>query len=167
MTPQEIIARLNLTPLPGEGGWYRETYRSPERIAAGALPPRYGAARCFCTAIYYLLTPETVSAMHRVKSDEIFHFHLGDPVTMLQLHPDGTAAIVTLGTDIAAGQQLQAVVPAGTWQGAVLNEGGRFALMGCTVAPGYEFDDFELGRRSDLIGRFPQHAALIERLTSP
>jgi len=167
MTPQEIIARLNLTPLPSEGGWYRETYRSPERIAADALPPRYGAERPFCTAIYYLLTPDTVSAMHRVKSDEIFHFHLGGPVTMLQLHPDGTAEIVTLGADIASGQQLQVIVPRGAWQGAFLNDGGRFALMGCTLAPGFEFDDFELGRRADLISRFPQHTALIERLTAP
>jgi len=167
MQASKLISALQLKPLPGEGGWYRETYRSPERIAAGALPPRYGSDRPFCTAICYLLTPDTVSAMHRVKSDEIFHFHLGDPVTMLHLYPDGTAATVTLGPDISAGQQLQVVVPRDVWQGAFVNDGGRFALMGCTVAPGFEFDDFELGRRSDLISRFPRHAALIERLTSP
>ena len=165
MEAQQIIALLRLQPLPLEGGYYRETYRAGEKIAAAALPPRYGADRAFCTAIYYLLTPETISALHRVKSDEIFHFHLGDPVTMFQLHPDGRAERVVLGHDIAAGQQLQVVVPRGVWQGAFLNEGGRFALMGCTAAPGFEFDDFELGRREELLKAFPKRAEVITRLT--
>ena len=163
--PEDLITILALQPLPREGGCYRETYRAAEKIPAGALPPRYGASRSFCTAIYYLLTPDTISALHRVKSDEIFHFYLGDPVTMLQLHPDGRAETIILGQDVAAGQQVQAVVPAGVWQGAFLNEGGTFALMGCTAAPGFEFDDFELGERDELARAFPKEAEFVRRLT--
>ena len=165
MNAREIIDRLKLEPLPIEGGYFRETYRSTERLPAGVLPPRYGGERCFCTAIFYLLTPETVSAMHRVRSDEVFHFYLGDPVTMLQLEPGGGAQTILLGQDVQAGQQLQVVVPAGVWQGAFLNEGGSFALMGCTVAPGFEFSDFQPAARADLLREFPGEAALIERLT--
>ncbi|NQT19987.1 MAG: cupin domain-containing protein, partial [Planctomycetes bacterium] len=130
-----------------------------------ALPPEYGAARSLSAAIYYMLVPGSASMLHRLKSDEIFHFYLGDPVTMLQLHPDGHAETITLGQRIAAGERPQVVVPSGVWQGSFLNDGGRFALMGCTVAPGFDFDDFELGVRGELAGRYPDQAELIERLT--
>jgi len=164
MDAREIIKLLDLQPHP-EGGFFRETYRSSETIRRGALPPRYGSSRNLSTAIYYLLTPDSFSMLHRVKSDELFHFYLGDPVTMLQLHPGGRAETITLGQDVAAGRRLQVVVPAGVWQGSFLSDGGRFALMGCTVAPGFDFDDFELGERKELIAQYPDHAALIERLT--
>src|SRR3972149_1810437 len=97
ITAEEVKALLRLTPHPAEGGYFTETYRSEERVAEGALPARYAGARAFGTAIYYLLTPDTVSAMHRLASDEVFHFYLGDPVEMLHLFPDGSGRVVTLG----------------------------------------------------------------------
>lgn len=160
----EVIRRLGLAPHPAEGGWFVETWRSAEGTAAEALPARYGGARRFGTAIYYLLTPDTVSAMHRLATDEVFHFYLGDPVTMLHLLPDGQGRIVTLGTDLAAGMRPQVVVPAGVWQGARLAPGGRLALLGCTVAPGFEFDDYEHGARAALTAAWPAFADRIAAL---
>ena len=162
---QTIIRQLGLHPHP-EGGFYRETYRSGEMIAAAALPPRYGKDRSFSTAIYYLLTPDSFSSLHRLQSDELFHFHLGDPVTMLQLYEPGRGETIVLGQDIAAGQQLQVVVPRGVWQGMFLNEGGRFALLSTTVSPGFDFEDFEVGTCDTLIRRYPSCTAMIERLTT-
>lgn len=165
MDAEEVVKLLGLQPHP-EGGFYRETYRSRELISESALPSRYAGDRNFGTAIYYMLTPDKFSALHRIKSDEIFHFYLGDPVTMLQLHPNGESEVITLGQDIQTGERLQAVVPAGTWQGMFLNDGGEFALMGTTVAPGFDFDDFELARPESLMKQFPQRTDLIERLTN-
>jgi uncharacterized protein len=165
MDAQTIIKQLGLQPHP-EGGFYRETYRSQERIAAAALPPRYGEERSLSTAIYYLLTPGGVSSLHRLQSDEVFHFYVGDPLTMLQLHGDGRAETIALGQDILAGQQLQVMVPRGVWQGMFLNDGGAFALLGTTVSPGFDFADFELGTREALLRQYPSCAALIERLTA-
>ena len=142
MNAQALIETLRLQRLPGEGGFYRETYRSSERVAATALPERYTAGKEFGTAIYYLLTPETTSALHRLPTDEIFHFYLGDPVVMLQLFPDGHGETITLGPDILSGQVVQCVVPKFVWQGAALVAGGRFALMGTTMAPAFDFADF-------------------------
>jgi uncharacterized protein len=164
MDAQTIIRQLALQPHP-EGGFYRETYRCDDGLPADALPTRYTGPRNFSTAIYYLLTPGNFSSLHRLRSDEVFHFYLGDPVTMLQLHADGRAETIVLGQDLAAGQQLQVVAPKNVWQGTLLNEGGRFALLGCTVAPGFDFKDFELANRADLIPQYPSHAAWIERLT--
>jgi uncharacterized protein len=165
MDVEAIIQKLGLKPHPAEGGFYRETYRSGERLPAAALPARYGADRAFSTAIYYLLTPDGFSAMHRLQSDEIFHFHAGDPVTMLQLHPDGQGRTVILGPDVLAGQQPQVIVPRGVWQGLILNDGGTFALLGTTVAPAFEFADFELGVHDLLLQEYPAYRRLIERLT--
>ncbi len=166
MNVEEIIKHLGLEPLPGEGGFYRETYRSGDgEIPADALPERYKAGKHLATAIYYLLTPDTFSAIHRLISDEVFHFYLGDPVTMLQLHPDGSGETITLGPDIKAGQRLQCVVPRGVWQGMRLNEGGRFALMGTTVAPAFDFEDYQPARREELIQKYPDFAEIIKRLT--
>ena len=165
MDAKKIIEHLDLEPLAGEGGFYRETYRSGETIPAGALPERYSADKHFSTAIYYLLMPETFSAIHRLISDEVFHFYLGDPVTMLRLHPDGRGETIVLGPDIEAGQRLQCVVPQGVWQGMHLNAGGRFALMGTTVAPAFDFDDYQPARRDDLLQKYPDFAEIIERLT--
>jgi predicted cupin superfamily sugar epimerase len=167
VTAQEIIETLQLQSLPWEGGYYRETYRAGESVAASALPERYGGQREHCTAIYYLLTPDTISALHRVKSDEIFHFYLGDPVTMFLLSAEEEAKTVTLGHDIAAGQQIQFVVPKFTWQGAALRDGGQFALMGTTVSPAFTFDDFELANRATLLAEFPDHREWIIKFTHP
>ncbi len=164
MDAEEVINLLGLEPHP-EGGFYRETYRCRELLPESALPSRYSGDRSFGTAIYYMLTPETFSAMHRIKSDEIFHFYMGDPVTMLQFHPKGESEVIALGQDIRVGERLQVVVPAYTWQGMFLNEGGVFALLGTTVTPGFDFEDFELAGREALAEEFPQRADLIKRLT--
>jgi hypothetical protein len=165
ISAQEIIELFGMQPLREEGGYFVEIYKCQELIPKKALPRRYGSARSYGTAIFYLLTPDTVSALHRLESDEIFHFYLGDPVTMLQLHPDGSTNVVTLGQDIRSGQQLQVVVPRGTWQGSLLNEGGEFALLGCTVAPGFEYSDYEAGSRGDLLKEYPGQEDLLARLT--
>lgn len=164
MDAQTIIKQLGLEPHP-EGGFFHETYRSCEKIAAAALPTRYGEDRSVSTAIYYLLTPDSFSSLHRLRSDEIFHFYAGDPVTMLQLHDDGRGETITLGQDITAGQRVQVVVAKDIWQGMFLNDGGAFALLGTTVAPGFDFADFETGDRGDLIRQYPDWAAMVERLT--
>jgi predicted cupin superfamily sugar epimerase len=160
-----IIARLGLSPHPKEGGWFRETYRSREVLAPIGLAPRYGAARSVATAIYYLLTPDTVSALHRLASDEGFHFYAGDAVEQLRLHPDGRGEVVILGSDFRAGMAPQSVVPQGVWQGARLVPGGRYALLGCTVAPGFDYADYEAGARVPLAAAYPGFAALIAALT--
>ncbi|HEX5471229.1 MAG TPA: cupin domain-containing protein [Lacipirellulaceae bacterium] len=165
LTAQQIIERLHLVPLTIEGGYFRETYRAATVIPASALPADYAADRNAATAIYYLLTPETFSAIHRVRSDEVFHFYAGDAVEMLQLSPDGTARTITIGNDLAAGHEPQVVVPAGVWQGCRLIPGGSWALLGCTVAPGFDYADFELGNRHTLLARYPAHAELIAALT--
>jgi hypothetical protein len=158
LSAQDVIRLLDLAPLPREGGYFRETYRSGIQLP-GADP------RSLSTAIHYLLTPDTISALHRLPGDEIFHFHLGDPVEMLQLRADGTTARIVIGTDIANGMRPQVVVPGGTWQGTRLLPGGAFALMGTTMAPGFDPRDFELGRRAELLGRHPDQAGLIRALT--
>jgi uncharacterized protein len=158
----ELIRHLGLLPHPKEGGFFRETYRSAESLA---VPSRYHGPRAAGTAIYYLLTPNTFSALHRLQSDEIFHFYLGDPIRMLQLDPDGKSRTIVLGPNVLAGQHLQVVVPRGIWQGSLLEPGGAFALLGCTVAPGFEYDDYEAGDRQALSSQYPAFAELIERLT--
>ena len=165
LTADRLIDLLGLRPLPLEGGYYRETYRAADVVPAGALPPRYGRAKAAGTAIYYLLTPDTFSALHRLPTDEVFHFYLGDPVEMLRLSADGRGDVVTLGTDLLAGQSPQVVVPAGVWQGSRLRDGGRFALLGTTMAPGFDFDDYEAGGRAALTASYSAFADLISRLT--
>lgn len=162
---EAIVRTLDLQPHP-EGGHYAEIHRAAEGVAADALPPRYGGPRRFGTAIYYLLGPGDVSALHRVASDEIFHFYLGDPVEQLQLFPDGSHRVVEIGPGLAAGQRPQSFVPAGVWQGARVKPGGGYCLMGCTVSPGFDFADFEMGVRADLIAGWPDARELIEALTA-
>jgi predicted cupin superfamily sugar epimerase len=165
-TADQLIAALDLEPLPVEGGYYRETYRSDLLLAAAALGPHDAAARSACTAIYYLLTPETFSALHRLLADEVYHFYLGDPVELLLLDPQsGRGSVVTLGPDVQAGQAPQAVAPRGVWQGSALAPGGRVALLGTTMAPGFEFTDYESGDRAGLSASFPTFAAHVRRLT--
>ena len=159
MTADEVIAHLKLQPHPVEGGFFRETYRSAETL------PRAEAVRSVCTAIYYLLTPKTVSALHRLPGDEVFHFYAGDPVRMLQLWPDGTTRTLVLGTDLKASQVPQLVVPGGVWQGSVLIDGGSWGLLGATMAPGFDYADYASGDRAELTAKYPAEAHMIERLT--
>lgn len=167
LTVDQIKATLGLEPHPAEGGYFVETYRAAEAIPTSALPDRYRGTRTLSTAIYYLLTPETFSELHRVASDEVFHFYLGDPVEMLQLWPDGNGEVVALGSDILSGMRPQVVVPAGVWQGARLRTGGAFALMGTTVAPGFEYEDYTSGDREALLEAYPGFADQIVSLTQP
>lgn len=163
MTADDLIRTLALQPHPKEGGYFRETYRAAE--SSLALPSRYQGPRAASTAIYYLLTPTTFSALHRLQTDEIFHFYLGDPIRMLQLDEDGQGRVVTLGPDVMNGQQLQVVVPRGVWQGSCLEPGGKFALMGCTVAPGFDYADYETGDRAALCAQYPAFTEMIKKLT--
>jgi len=117
------------------------------------------------TAIWYLLTPDTCSALHRLPADEVYHFYLGDPVELLLLNPEG-GEVVTVGPDLRSGQRPQVVVPAGTWQGSALAAGGAFALMGTTMAPGFDFSDYEAADRDVLSRAYPAFAERILRLTS-
>lgn len=165
MDAQRLIEKLGLEPQPDEGGYFRETWRSAESLPADGLPERYGSDRHLGTAIYYLLTSDGFSHMHRLPTDEVYHFYLGDPVAMLQLHPDGTGTVVTLGSDILNGEVVQCVVPAGTWQGSRVAPGGNFALMGTTMAPGFDSSDYESGDRERLIASHAQFADLIDSLT--
>ena len=169
LTAEEVITLLGLAPLPEEGGHFHETYRADELIAREGLPARYTGSRPHGSAIYYLLRAEMFSALHRLQSDEIYHFYLGQPVEMLLLHPDGRDETLILGPDIEAGQRVQVVVPRGVWQGSRLAhpttpEG--FALLGTTMAPAYDQADFELGRRESLLAAYPQRAELIRALTA-
>ena len=156
MKLEQLIKALNLQPHPIEGGYFCETYRSAQDSDSD---------RCYSTAIYYLLTPKTFSEIHRLKSDEVFHFYLGDPVEMIHLHEDGAVEEYILGSDILNGQICQLVVPRMVWQGCRLRPGGKFALLGCTVAPGFEFKDYESGSRDDLVTRYPEHQTIITQLT--
>ncbi len=162
---QSIIQKLGLTPLAGEGGYYRETYRTDEALPAARLPARYKSERSLGTAIYYMLTPETCSRMHRLLTDEVYHFYLGNPVTMLLLYESGKSETITLGQDIESGQRVQVMVPRGTWQGSYVIDGGKYALMGTTMAPGYDPSDYEAGERGELIRQYPDRRDLIIRLT--
>lgn len=166
MNASDIIKKLDLKPLPEEGGYYRESYRcDAERIEAQRFGIDAVTTRSVSTAIYFLVTPESFSALHKVKSDEIFHFYGGDPAEMIQIDEDGKLTRFIIGNDIFNGQTPQVVVKRGVWQALRLINGGRWSLMGTTVAPGFEFEDFEVAPREQLIKDFPQHSAEITRFT--
>jgi uncharacterized protein len=163
-TAEQLIRIHDLRPHP-EGGYFRETYRSEESIPRSCLPPRYGGGRNYCTAIYYLLPAHSVSRLHRIASDEIWHFYLGGPLTIVELKPDGSTDQVVLGPEVDRGHLLQHVVKAGVWFGAYPNPGSEYSLAGCTVAPGFDFADFEIASRQDLIEKYPRERETIARLT--
>ncbi len=165
MTAEDVKQLLHLTPLEMEGGFFRETYRSRWIAPLACLPVGVHGARAIGTAIYYLITPETFSTLHRLPGTEIFHFYLGDPVKMLQLHPNGEAGFVTLGHDLARGQELQVVVRGGVWQGCKLAGEGRWALMGTTMSPGFDYADYETGIHDQLIARYPGMSEAIREYT--
>lgn len=166
-TADRLIERLGLVPLPDEGGHYRETWRAGESAPAAALPARYRGDRAFGSAILYLLTsdPDSFSAIHRLPTDEVWHFYLGDPLEMLLLHPDGRSESVTLGPDVMGAQRVQLAVPRGVWQGSRVATGGEWALVGTTMAPAFEFADYEAGDREALAARYPEAARRIRALT--
>lgn len=163
---KDIIAKLDLKPLPEEGGYYRETYRgNGVPISARIFGIDSDTTRCTSTGIYYLVVPESFSALHRVKSDEMFHFYSGDPAEMIQISPEGKIEKFILGSNFMNGESPQVLVRRGHWQGLRLRSGGKWALMGTTVAPGFEFEDFEVGHREEMLKLFPQHRNDIIRFT--
>ena|SRR5271157_523216 len=165
MTGEDVKRLLQLTPLELEGGFFRETYRSRWQVAAEYLPEGTRGPRFIGTAIYYLITPESFSTLHRLPGTEVFHFYMGDPVVMLQLHPDGMSRTVTLGTDLVRGQEPQVVVRGNVWQGCRLAHGGKWALMGTTMSPGFDYADYTTGVRDELIAQYPDAAELIREYT--
>ena len=155
-----IIERLGLEPHP-ERGYYRQTYRASLRVNSAD-----GAARAASTAIYFLITArEPATYLHRLRSDEIFHLYEGGPLEIVRLFPDGTSDVARLGMNFDAGEQPQIVIQAGTWFGTVLTAGASHCLVGCTVAPGFEFDDFELAEGPELEIRYPAAASWIRAMT--
>ena len=160
-TAEHLIERLFLARHP-EGGWFRETYRSHEQRED--LPSHISRSRCICTAIYFLLEHGEFSALHRIKSDELWHHYAGSGLLIHVIDPGGEYRQLRLGKDIEAGEQFQAVVPAGSWFGAE-PKGEGYSLVGCTVAPGFDFADLELADRGRLCVLYPQHRSLIDRLT--
>jgi hypothetical protein len=161
---EEWIRALRLLPHP-EGGYYRECYRSAERVERAGLPPRYGASRAFSTSIYFLLKSGQASHFHRVASDETWHFHDGSGATLFLLRSDGGLDIHRVGSDPSKGEEPQVTIPRGTWFAAAVEESDSYSLVGCTVAPGFDFADFELGKREELLAQFPRQREAILRFT--
>ncbi|MBC2902778.1 cupin domain-containing protein [Streptomyces cupreus] len=159
MTPEDLVAHYSLEPIPREGGLFRRTWEGPAR------PDGRPAG----TAIVALLTaePGDFSALHRLSGDEVWHFYLGDPLEMLLLAPDGSSRTVALGPDILHAQQPQLTVPAGTWMGARVVAGGAWTFFGCTMAPGFTYEDYEHGDAEHLLARYPHEAARIMELCRP
>jgi uncharacterized protein len=158
---QDLVAQLGLIPHP-ERGFYRETYRAPAEVHSG----RHGGSRAASTAIYFLVTADQPATfLHRLLSDEVFHLYDGGPLEILRLHPGGRWDVAVLGMNLAAGERPQIVVPAGTWFGTELRSGVSHCLMGCTVAPGFEFGDFELAEGPELTEQYPAAADRIARMS--
>lgn len=158
---QNLIHQYNLLPHP-EGGYFKETYRSEESIPASVLPLRFSGGRTFSTAIYFLLLKDLFSAFHRIKSDECWHFYEGDSLKVHVLHHNGTYELIRLGKNREEGEVYQAIVPAGAWFASETS--GEYSFVGCTVAPGFDFKDFELAKAAELKSEYPISENLIERL---
>jgi predicted cupin superfamily sugar epimerase len=161
---QNWIDKLGLIPHP-EGGYYRESYRSQLLIPHEALAPQFTGARLASTAIYFLLEAQNFSAFHKLRSDELWHFYTGSSMSVHVIGSEGEYSEIQLGGDAESGEVFQAIVKAGSWFASRIRDQRSFALVGCTVAPGFDFADFELGKRSDLVKLYPQHRLLIEQLT--
>lgn len=162
-TAQQLITNYQLQPHP-EGGYYKETYRSSEEIPTIGLPSRFGGNRAFSTAIYFLLEQHNFSAFHKIKSDECWHFYAGQTLLVHLIHTDGRLQTIKLGNQLNKGETFQFVVPANCWFASEPAPGTSFSFTGCTVAPGFDFADFELADAQQLIAGYPQHAAIIKRL---
>ena len=161
---EELIRKLELLDHP-EGGYYRETYRSRGLISASELSPSFGGGRNYSTAIYFLLTSENFSAFHRIRQDEVWHFYEGSNIVLHLLKPDGSYEKVILGPDISKDHHFQCVVEAGTWFASEVEAPNSYALAGCTVAPGFDFQDFEMAQARELLAQYPAFKDLIARLT--
>lgn len=164
LTAKEIIKHFNLLPHV-EGGFYKEVYRSKELIASNALPARFAGNRNFSTAIYFLLEQGNFSAFHKIKSDECWHFYAGGCLEIFVIDAMGKLEIIKLGSDIKNNENFQYVVPANCWFASAPAPGVSFSFVGCTVSPGFDFADFELAKKEELIGCYPQHEDVILKLT--
>ncbi len=153
-----LIERLNLKPLAQEGGYFRETYRAERKVDVVS-------EKSISTCIYFLIADGTFSAFHKLPSDEIWHFYAGDPVELSIIDKDGELHVRRLDASLLEGTAPQVVVPAGCWQGARLAGAGKFALLGCTVAPAFDFSDYVHGHRQNLLDEFPEHRQTILNLT--
>ncbi len=166
-TAAELIQHFNMARIPQEGPWFTLTYSSSDTLARGSLPERYKGSRAAGSAIIAIITRDEFSAMHRLQTDEVWHYYGGDPLQLLVLHPNGSGEVVVLGSDVLAGQKLQYVVPRGSWQGSMpLGKArDRYAMIGDTLAPGFDYSDFEMGYRAELQQAYPRYADLIAQLT--
>ncbi len=169
MEIKDIIERFNLEPLDMEGGMFRRTYESSDTINSKSVSDRYenNTEKPFSTAILFLVTEKSFSRLHLLPTDEVYHFYLGDPIEMFWIYPDGSSKTVTLGQDIMSGMEIQAVAPRGVWQGSKLKAGGKFALVGTTMSPGFTIDDYTDGEYEELVKLFPQYSEKIAELTEP
>jgi predicted cupin superfamily sugar epimerase len=158
------IQKLDLQPHP-EGGFYRQTYQADLFLSEEALPPNFKGPRPASTAIYFLLAGENFSAFHRLQSDELWHFYLGGSLIIHVIEPNGSYSRIHLGNDPEADEMLQAIVKGGCWFASEVKDGKSFALVGCTVAPGFDFEDFELAKGQELLQRYPEHREVIHRLS--
>lgn len=158
------ITNLQLEKHP-EGGYYRRTYESKETIPQTALPDGYNGKRFLGTAIYFLLDGHDFSAFHKLKQDEMWHFYEGSPIHIHTIDANGNYKLVKLGRDIENGECLQYVVPGKTYFASEIVDKDHYALVGCTVIPGFDFEDFEMPPRKELIAKYPEHEQLITRLT--
>ncbi len=163
LTSRQLISHYALQHHP-EGGWYKEVYKSDEYIPQSALPPRFSGVRAFSTAIYFLLEQGSFSSFHRIKSDECWHFYAGGPLLIYVIRQDGNLETIYLGNDIDKEHSFQFVVPANCWFASVPAPGSSFCFVGCTVAPGFDFADFELATADDLSALYPDHQNVIEQL---
>jgi len=161
---ENLIKVLNLKPHP-EGGYFKETYRSLGEINEDCLDPAYTGNRNYATSIYFLLTTDSFSAFHKINQDEIWHFYDGSPITIYMISPEGEYSEVILGRRINRGEKLQFVVPGNYWFAAKVINDNDFTLVGCTVSPGFDFKDFNLPSRKQLITKFPEHKEVITKLT--
>jgi uncharacterized protein len=161
---EEIIKRLELIPHP-EGGYYRETYRSACAPTSGEQVSHLNRPRVWCTGIYYLLIPGAFSAFHKLWQDEMWHFYDGTPIRIHMISEDGSYCEVVAGGNFSKGEVPQVLIAGGTWFAAELSSHEGYGLAGCTVSPGFDFADFTLAERANLISLFPGHSELIARLT--
>lgn len=164
-TAQQWIDALKMVPLPEEGGWYNEVYRSDETIKAAALPARFAGERCFATSIYYLLKSDEFSAFHRIQQEEVWHFYEGSPLLVHEIDLAGNYTVHRLGRDFEAGERFQVTIPRGHLFASSVVEPNTFSLVACSVSPGFEFIDFEAPKRQVLLDTYPQHAKIIQQLT--
>jgi predicted cupin superfamily sugar epimerase/mannose-6-phosphate isomerase-like protein (cupin superfamily) len=166
-TSAALIEHFNMQRIPQEGPWFTLTYSSSDTLPRAALPERYDGSRAAGSAIIALITKPDFSAMHRLKTDEVWHYYGGDPLQLLVLHPNGSGEVVVLGSDVLGGQKLQYVVPRGSWQGSIPLGMGRdsYSMIGNTLAPSFDYSDFEMGYRTELQQTYPSYAELIAQLT--